>query len=94
MRIMKSPQIRFDGVRFTFVFEGETVSATLGSESDIFDFSGFPDGRIDSSMVETILAHNPIISAERVGGVLSVELINFIPEDAPETDKFPEWEEY
>ena len=91
MRIMKSPQIRFDGTQFTFAFEGETVTATLGSESDIFDFSGFPDGRMDSSMVETILVYNPIIRAEKVDGVLSVELMNFIPEDAPEADKFPEW---
>ena len=91
MRVMKSPQISFDGTQFIFAFEGETVTATLGSESDIFDFSGFPDGRTDSSMVETILAHNPIISAERVDGILSVELLNFISEDATEAEKFPEW---
>lgn len=91
MFIKYSPCVSFDDTHLTFAFEGETVTATLGSESDIFDFSGFPDGRTDSSMVETILAHNPIISAERVDGILSVELLNFISEDATEEEKFPEW---
>ena len=91
MNIKYSPCVNFDGTQFTFAFEGETVTATLGSESDIFDFSGFPDGRMDSSMVETILVYNPIIRAERVDGILSVELLNFISEDATEEEKFPEW---
>lgn len=91
MRVMKSPQVRFDDVRFTFVFEGETVSATLNGVTDTFDFTGLPDGEIDSSMVETILEYNPIIRAKREAGVLSVEIMNFIPEDATEEEKFPEW---
>ena len=91
MRIMKSPQIRFDDTHFTFVFERETVTATLGSESEIFDFEGFPDGEMDSFLVETVLKYNPIISAKKVDGILSVELLNFISEDATEEEKFPEW---
>lgn len=94
MRVIKSPQIRLDDTRFTFACSGEVVTATLDGVSDVFDFSGFPDGHMDSSMVETILTQNPIISAERVDGLLSVEVINFIGEDASDEEKFPEWEEY
>ena len=93
MRIMKSPQIRFDGKQFEFSFSGETITAIFDGATDTFDFSGFSDGEIDSSMVETILALNPLIDARREAGVLSVELMNFISEDATEAEKFPEWEE-
>ena len=91
MRILKSPQLRFDEQRFLFEFDGELITVSFDGVTDTFDFSGLPDGEIDSSMVETILAHNPIISAERVDGILSVELLKFISEDATEEEKFPEW---
>ena len=91
MRIFKSPQIRFDGIQFTFAFEGETVTATLNGVTDTFDFTGFPDGEMDSFLIETVLKYNPIISAKKVDGILSVELLNFISEDATEEEKFPEW---
>ena len=94
MRILKSPQLRFDEQRFLFEFDGELITVSFDGVTDTFDFTGLPDGEIDSSMVETVLEHNPIIRAKREAGVLSVEIMNFIPEDAPETEKFPEWEEY
>lgn len=94
MRILKSPQIRFDDKRFIFEFNGESITITLGGISDEFDFSAFPDGVMDSSMVETILEYNPIISAERIDGLLSVKIMNFISEDSIESERFPDWEEY
>lgn len=94
MRILKSPQIRFDDKRFAFSFNGEKITATINGLSDKFDFSAFPDGIMDSSMVETTLEYNPIISAERINGILSVRLINFIDEDATALEQFPGWEEY
>ena len=93
MRIMKSPQIRLDEKRFDFSFWVDSITATFDGVSDTFDFSGLPDGGIDSSMIDTILSINPVISAEKFGGVLSVELVNFISEDASEQEKFPEWME-
>ena len=93
MRILKSPQIRFDEERFEFSFGLDSITATFDGASDTFDFSGLPDGGVDSSMIDTILAVNPVISAEKFGGVLSVELLNFISEDATEEEKFPEWKE-
>ena len=91
MRIYKSPQIRADKKRFEFEFSGEMIVATLDGVSDTFDFTGFPDGEMDSFLVETVLKHNPIKSAKKVDGILSVELLNFISEDAAEEEEFPEW---
>ena len=32
--------------------------------SGVFDFSGFPDGEVDFSMIETVLECNPILKAQ------------------------------
>ena len=91
MRILMSPQVMLEDQRFDFVFSGESISATFDGETDTFDFSGLPDGEVDFSMIETTLSYNPIIIARRVDGVLSVELLNFISEDASDAERFPEW---
>lgn len=91
MRIYKSPQVGADEKRFEFEFSGETITAIFDGVSDTFDFTGFPDGEVDYSMIETVLEYNPILKATKVDGVLSVELLNFISEDATEAEKFPEW---
>ena len=91
MRILMSPQVMLEDQRFDFVFSGESISATFDGETDTFDFSGLPDGEVDFSTIETTLPYNPIIMARRVDGVLSVELLNFISEDASELERFPEW---
>ena len=91
MRIYKSPQVRADEKRFGFEFSGEMIVATFDGVSDTFDFTGLPDGEVDYSMIETILEYNPILKATKVDGILSVELLNFIPEDSTEAEKFPEW---
>ena len=91
MRILMSPQVMFEDKRFDFVFSGESITATFDGETDNFDFSGLPDGEVDFSTVVTTLSYNPIIIARRVDGVLSVELLNFISEDASDDERFPEW---
>ena len=50
-----------------------------------------PDGQLDLSTLETTLELSPIMSAERVDGVLYVELLNRIDEQDSEFHKFPEW---
>ena len=94
MRIYKSPQVGVDEKRFKFEFSGEAITVTFDGISDTFDFTGLPDGEVDFSMIETVLECNPILKAQRVDGTLSVELLNFISEDASEAEKFPEWEEF
>lgn len=91
--IFKTPQIRFDNKRLDYDFSVDIINVTCDGTEDIFDFSGLPDGEIDSSLVDTILEFNPIISAKKENGVLSVVLLNFISEDATEEEKFPEWTE-
>ena len=93
MRILMCPQVMFEDKRFEFAFSGELITATFDGDSDTYDFSGLPDGEVDFSMIETTLSYNPIIIASRVDGIMSVELLNFISEDASEFDKFPEWVE-
>ena len=91
MNIKYSPCVSFDGKCFTYVFDGEKIEVAFDGVSEIFDFEGFPDGEMDSFLVETVLKYNPLISAKKVDGILSVELLNFISEDATEGEKFPEW---
>ena len=91
MRILMSPQVMLEDQRFDFVFSGESITATFDGETDTFDFSGLPDGEVDFSKIETMLPYSPILIARRVDGVLSVELLNFISEDASDAERFPEW---
>lgn len=89
MKILLSPQ-RSDR-KIEYKFEGEKIIVTTDNMSDTFDFSSMPDGVMEE--IETTLSINPIISAKRVDGELSVELLNFIGRDATEEEKFPDWKE-
>ena len=96
MKILYSPCISEEIIRYTF--NGEKIIAEIDEEIDEFDFTDMPDGiletfnfRTGESLVETILEHNPILSAKREKGILYVELLNFITEDATKEEKFPNW---
>lgn len=91
MKILFSPQVNEE--KIIYCFEGEKITATFRGVTDVFDFSDMPDGKIDNPFedIETTLDVNVIISAERVGGELKVELLNFIGFDAAEEERFPEW---
>lgn len=89
MKVLLSPQ-RSDK-EINYHFEGEKITVTMNDMSDTFDFSTMPDGILYE--VETILDINPIISAKRESGILYVELLNFISQDATEEERFPEWQE-
>ena len=88
LKIFYSPQVTETDL-LTYDIQGEVITATLNGESDIFDFSSIPDGIMKE--IEGILAINPIVNAEREEGVLYVELLNFIKEDATEFEKSPVW---
>lgn len=89
MKIKFSPQRSDD--KINYIFEGEKIIVTIEGETDAFDFSIMPDGKMVD--VETKLPLNPIASAERVNGELYVKLINFISSDATEEEKYPRWQE-
>lgn len=91
MIIYLSPQISDDKIMYSF--KGEVITATIGGITDTFDFSFFPDGELDREAITTTLPINPICTANRVNGVLSIKLLNFISEDATYEERFPEWVE-
>jgi len=89
MKILLSPQFGIDDSKFTYSFDGEIITATLNGGTDVFDFTGMPDG-IANAITSTLIT-NPIISAKRVDNILWVELLNFIGVDATHEERFPEW---
>lgn len=97
MQILLSPQVSDDRIEYTF--KKETVKIKINETEETFDFGGLPDGELEfrskeeegELLIETNLDPFPIISAEKKAGVLYLELLNWIPEKAEETDRFPEW---
>jgi hypothetical protein len=89
MRILYSPQRSEQEIEYTF--NGEVITATLNGVTDTFDFTGTPDGTMES--VGTILPINPIIEAWRDGGVLYVNLLKFHGPFAAYDERFPDWME-
>ena len=96
MIILLSPQVNDDRIEYTF--KKETVKIKINETEETFDFGGLPDGELEiwseeegELLIETSLDPFPIISAEKKAGVLRLELLNWIPEKAEETDRFPEW---
>lgn len=89
MKILYSPQQNNEKISYSF--NGEIITASYKNVTDTFDFTGLTDGI--SVGVETTLEINPIINAERINGILQVELINFIGADATEDEKYPIWQE-
>lgn len=92
MQIYLSPQVNDLIIKYTY--KGDVITATINDVTDTFDFTPFPDGKIeDVSTIQTTLVPLPIISAERVDGILKVELLNFIGDTATHDECFPVWKE-
>lgn len=96
MKIYLSPQVNNE--RIIYEFDNDRVKITINGISDEFDFTGLPDGELElydhetsENLIQTVLPINPIISAKKKGGVLYLELINWIGENATEAEKFPDW---
>lgn len=92
MYVYFSPQLN-DINKVKYSFEGENIVVEMDDVVDEFDFTGFGDGNLDVQSIQTTLPMNPIISCKRENGILKVKLLNFITEDSPESDMFPEWKE-
>ena len=100
MRVKFVPQrpAGTDEPRFGYRFDGDVITAIYaveGQESitDTFDFSTLPDGEAQVELIETVLPVNPIKSAKRVNGEIWVELLWYHGPDAPESERFPQWQE-
>lgn len=96
MKIFLSPQVSTK--KIIYEFNEETVSAKISEEAEVFNFKNVPNGKLElidpetgEETIKTTLEVNPILSAEKKGGILYLELLNWISEDAPESERFPEW---
>ena len=90
MKILYSPQL--SNKKITYSFNSEVVTVDIDGVVEEFDFSTMPNGRAEKITPE-VLSVNPIVEAERIDGVLSLVLINYITEDASQEELFPEWQE-
>lgn len=89
MIIKTVPQRTDKQIHISIDVLAETVTASLDGVEDIFDFSSFGDGEIDS--IETILPVNPILKAKRENGELYLEVLHWYQDaNAPEEVRFPQ----
>lgn len=96
MKIEFSPQRNDDHIEYSYgpgdsitaaykKLEGEEVVETL---TETFDFNGLPDGILTE--VTTDLPVNPVITAKKENGVLTVTLLTFHGPNASHEELFPE----
>lgn len=88
MEIKYSPV--FGRRKIEYEFREDIIIATVDGETDTFDFSMFPNGKLED--ITTTLSINPIGNVERVDGVLRVEILSFINEEATDEERFPDWQ--
>lgn len=96
IRVFYSPQIN-DRYKVTYKIEGEIITAYLTDTfpevaietTDVFDFTNLTNGMAEK--ITSDLAINLVGSVGREEGILYVELLNFIKDDATEFERFPEW---
>ena len=96
MKILLSPQVR-DINKIWYEIEQHKITATINDISDTFDFTDMPDGELQmlddegNDLIETVLDEVPILSAEKIDGVLTVEILFTIGlEEKDERLLFPE----
>lgn len=97
MIIQMIPQVR-DYEKIWYEVEEDKIAITINDVTDTFDFNGMPDGELQiwdpvngGYLVDTTLEEVPIVSAKKVGGVLTVEIICSISHgESDERLLFPE----
>lgn len=58
------------------IIDKEIITITINDKTEVFDFTNMPEGKMDNIEIE-ILPFNPIVSAERINGVLKIEILKF-----------------
>jgi len=89
MLVHYSPQRSDRKLSYAFP-EPDVIEATLDGVTDRFDFSGLPDGELDTEALATTLDICPVLAARRVDGQLEVTLLKFHGPYAAESERFPE----
>lgn len=94
MKILFSPTVEPKKRRVFYYFKEEKIIANLDGKKDIFDFSSFPDGKLETDEIETILTENPIKEAWRENGILYLRLLNLVGLQPTHEEAFPKWIDY
>ena len=90
MKVLLSPQVR-DRNKIWYKIEHQKITITINDVSDTFDFTDMPNGKLQlydsngESMIESTLDEIPILGAEKIDGVLTVEILFSI--DSSEKDE-------
>lgn len=87
MRITYAPQ-RIDHA-ISYTFDGECITVTMDGQSDVFDFSGLPDG--EAAEIISTLDPCPVLSAKRVNDELQVALLRAIPARPSVPEELEAW---
>ena len=90
MKVLLSPQVR-DNSKVWYEIKENKITATINNVTDTFDFTDMPNGKLQlydsngESMIESTLDEIPILGAEKIDGVLTVEILFSI--DSSEKDE-------
>lgn len=90
MKVLLSPQVR-DRNKIWYEIKENKITATINNVTDTFDFTDMPNGKLQlydsngESMIESTLDEIPILGAEKIDGVLTVEILFSI--DSNEQDE-------
>lgn len=77
MILNKQKMIHINNDKFEYSVDGDVLTVSYSDVEDVFDFTDVSDGEINFTDIETILPHNPIISAKKENDVLTVTVIDF-----------------
>ena len=90
MKVKLTPQYNPNQV-IKYTFGADSFVAEIGGITDTFDFSKVNE--LNPRQIKTSLPVNPVVHVERMSGVLQLTLINYINEEATETERFPQFME-
>ena len=90
MRVKLTPQYN-PGKAIAYTFGVDSFVAEMDGVTDTFDFSKVSE--VDPRQIRTSLPINPVVHVERLSGVLQLTLINYINEEATETERCPQFME-
>jgi len=81
MTLTYTPQRPLPNHSLTYDVQGDVLTVTHNNGEtevvDVFDFTGTPDGILDTGSIETTLPVQPIVRAERVAGELTVTALDW-----------------
>lgn len=81
INLIKTPQ-RAD-ITVEYIIENDILTVTIGELTEIFDFTGLEEG-IAGEIIAEELPINPIISAEKIGDAINIQVIRFYGTDEKE----------